>query len=212
MFLMKMRPSDRHAFLQWAGKLYSVLIMGTALWSSGSALAHGDLQMEGRVCQLRAGPFLFRLTGYQAATGPGREFCEDIPRTGQTVMVFESAGLPADATTIDIRILRDAGQRPEDDAAVPAVATRMAATPRGGGVSIEHDFTERGRYIGLFTVHGGDRVYIGRFPFTVGAVRAAQFTQYALEAALLTAALVAAARFARLAPKRRRRSRPLRRK
>jgi hypothetical protein len=127
------------------------------------------------------------------------------------VMVFESTGLPVDAMTIDIRLIRDAGQRPEEDADAPMVAMRMSAEPRGGGVSIEHEFSERGRYVGLFTVHGGGRVYTARFPFTVGAVKAAQFMQYALEAALMTAALVIAARFARL-PRRPRRGRALRRK
>jgi hypothetical protein len=170
-----------------------------------AALAHGDLQMEGRVCRLKAGPFQFRLTGYQSATGPGREFCEDIPRTGQTVMVFESTGLPADATTIDIRILRDMGQRPEQDSLADVVAVKTGATPRGGGVSIELDFTERGRYVGVFTIRGGDRVYAGRFPFTVGAVKAGQFVQYALEAAVLTVLLAFAARFARRTRKIRRR-------
>jgi hypothetical protein len=183
-----------------------------ALWAQtaallpGPALAHGDLAMEDSVCRLKAGPFQFRLTGYQAATGPGREFCEDIPRTGQTVMVFESTGLPVDGTTIDIRIVRDLGRQPEDEGSIFPVTQKMGAIPRGGGVSIEYDFTERGRYVGLLTVHGGDRVYVGRFPFTVGAVRAAQLIQFALEAVLLTVVLLNAGRFARL------RRRPPRRK
>jgi hypothetical protein len=188
-----------------------LVALAAVTWRPHPALAHGDLLMDGRVCQLKAGPFQFRLTGYQAAIGPGKEFCEDIPHTGQTVMVFESTGLPADATTIDIRIVRDEGQRPEDDVAALTVALKKDAEPRGGGVSIEHDFIERGRYIGLFTVHGGDRVYTGRFPFTVGAVKAAQFMQYALEAAFFTAALVVASRFAGL-PRKTRMRRAVRRK
>jgi hypothetical protein len=189
----------------------AILLGALAAFAWRPALAHGDLLMDGRICQLKAGPFQFRLTGYQAVTGPGKEFCEDIPHTGQAVMVFESTGLPVDATTIDIRIVRDEGQRPEDDASVLTVASKKDAEPRGGGVSIEHDFVERGRYVGLFTIHGGDRVYTGRFPFTVGAVKAAQFMQYAFEAAMLTAALVTASHFARL-PRKPRRRRTLRRK
>jgi hypothetical protein len=194
--------------------LVAVVLLGALAALTGqphAAMAHGDLLIDGRICQLKAGPFQFRLTGYQAVTGPGKEFCEDIPHTGQTVMVFESTGLPADATTIDIRIFRDEGQRPENDASAPLVALKKNAEPRGGGVSIEHDFAERGRYIGLFTVRGGDRVYTARFPFTVGAVKAAQFMQYALEAAMLTAALVSVSHFARL-PRKPRGRRTLRRK
>ena len=67
-----------------SGLLWMVVVMFT----SGEATAHGGLAMEKDYCKLRVGPHVMHFTGYQPGDGYRKEFCEDIPSTGATIVVL----------------------------------------------------------------------------------------------------------------------------
>ena len=64
-------------------------LLGTVL-TSGSAFAHGGLSINEDYCKLRIGQYLMHFVGYQSDTPSGpKEFCEDIPATGHTIVVLD---------------------------------------------------------------------------------------------------------------------------
>jgi hypothetical protein len=130
------------------------------------AHAHGGLSMDEDRCKLRVGPFLMHFVGYQpdSASGP-REFCEDIPETGRTVVVLDYLNDELRDLPTEVRIVRDTGSEADLDA-----ITVLHLPPRvypSGSLSFEHAFDAPGRFVGLVTV-GDAQKSVSRFPFSVG--------------------------------------------
>src|SRR5258705_4420405 len=64
--------------------LLTVGVLAPALVS-----AHGGVSVENDMCKLRVGPYQMHFTGYQPISAPEVEVCEDIPKTGQTIIVLD---------------------------------------------------------------------------------------------------------------------------
>ncbi|MGH7965059.1 MAG: hypothetical protein ACRERD_25150 [Candidatus Binatia bacterium] len=125
-------------------------------------LGHGGVSIENDMCKLRAGPYVMHFTGYQPYSAPELEFCEDIPRTGLTLIVLDYLDSALRDLPVAARIIRDTGD--ESDLERITVYHKPAAVYPRGSFVIEHTFTEPGQFVGLVTV--GDQV--SRFPFAVG--------------------------------------------
>src|SRR6516164_8641091 len=95
-------PSFRHSFTNGlcndVGRAMNIsftrcvggwLWLLVAVYTSGEATAHGGLAMEKDYCKLRVGPHVMHFTGYQPGDGYRKEFCEDIPSTGATIVVLD---------------------------------------------------------------------------------------------------------------------------
>ena len=134
------------------------------------------------MCKLRVGPFLMHFTGYQPQTAPELEFCEDIPGTGQTIIVLDYLDQKLRDLPVEARIIRDTGDESNLDG-VTVYHLPAAVYPRGTMV-IEHTFPEPGRFVGLVTV--GDQV--SRFPFQVGTRGRHAIVLYAVFATVALAA------------------------
>jgi len=135
------------------------------------AHAHGDLSQDEDVCKLRLGPHLIHFTGYQPKQRLGQEFCEDIPVTGQTIMVFDAETDKLRPMTIAVRIVEDVGKGSAGDENARPIATAGPEAFADGTISLEHDFPEEGTFVGIVTVEmpgNPDPAYVGRFPFSVG--------------------------------------------
>jgi len=133
---------------------------------SSAARAHGGLSMDEDSCKLRVGRFLMHFVGYQpdSSSGP-REFCEDIPETGRTVVVLDYVNDELRDLPTEVRVIRDTGDESKlDEITVLHMPPKVYRT---GSLSFEHDFTQAGRFIGLVTV-GADQKLVSRFPFSVG--------------------------------------------
>jgi hypothetical protein len=124
--------------------------------------AHGGVTMENDMCKLRVGPYLMHFTGYQPQTAPELEFCEDIPGTGQTIIVLDYLDPKLRDLPVEARIIRDTGDEADLDRVT--VFHLPAAVYAKGTLVVEHTFTEPGSFVGLVTV--GDQ--LSRFPFAVG--------------------------------------------
>jgi hypothetical protein len=116
-------------------------------------------------------------TGYQPDSTSEREFCEDIPSTGRTVIVLDYLDEKLRDLPVEVRIIRDTGNESNLDAVTvfhdpPTVHAR-------GSVSIEHNFPEYGRFVGLVTVVE-DPPQVSRFPFAVGSGGSRAWALYAL--------------------------------
>jgi len=130
------------------------------------------------MCKLRVGPYMMHFTGYQPQSSPEVEFCEDIPRTGQTIIVLDYIDAKLRDMPVDVRIVRDTGNESNLDA-ITVFHMPAALYPRGN-VVVDHTFPEPGKFVGLVTA--GD--YVSRFPFAVGTRGMHVIVLYAIFGAL----------------------------
>jgi hypothetical protein len=131
-----------------------------------SASAHGGLSMDEDYCKLRVGRYVMHFVGYQPDSPAGpREFCEDIPDIGRTVVVLDYIDAELRDLPTEVRVIRDAG----DDADMEQ-RTVLHLPPRlypSGSLNFEIEFNEPGKFIGLVSVGDRDKL-VSRFPFSVG--------------------------------------------
>ena len=133
---------------------------------SQPASSHGGVSMENDVCRLRLGPYLMHFTGYQPEATGSKEFCEDIPETGKTVVVLDAFDQALRDIPIEVRIVRDTGDSSNLEA-ITAVHLQPKIYP-SGSIALEHTFDKAGKFIGLVTA-GAKGEYVSRFPFSVAS-------------------------------------------
>lgn len=143
-----------------------VVIVLCALGQAASA--HGGLSIEKDLCKLRLGPYAMHFTGYQPEVTGASEFCEDIPRTGQTIVALDAVDEALRDLPIEVRIIRDTGD--ESDLEAVTVLHLPAKIYASGTVSFDHRFEQEGRFVGLVSA-GATGEFPARFPFSVGAGR-----------------------------------------
>lgn len=165
-------------------------LAAAALAGGEPASAHGNLRGTEDACVLKIGPDFMYFAGYQPGASRKR-FCEEIPATGDTIFVFDYAQPEMRDMTADFRIVRDVGE--EAEAAKLEAITVAYLPPKvypNGTLNFEHDFTERGDYVGIVTVDGphGEH-WVSRFPFSVGRLYSARTPYYLLSAAAIIALL-----------------------
>lgn len=137
-----------------------------AMFGITSAYAHGGLAMDADYCKLRVGRYLMHFVGYQPDSPDAtKEFCEDIPATGATIIVLDYIDEALRDLPTEVRVIRDTGDESNLDAV--SVFHLPAKVYPSGSLSLEHNFNEGGRYVGLVTVYGPEK-YVSRFPFSVG--------------------------------------------
>jgi hypothetical protein len=147
-----------------------------------AASGHGGVSIQNDVCVLKVGPSTIHFTGYQP-THSFKEFCEDIPYTGQTIIVLDLVDSDLRHMATEVRVVRDPGgggvpigRRVLTDEQIKSAeilaATEAYMAPASypnGTLKFEHDFRAPGQYIGIVTIrneHGQE--YISQFPFMVG--------------------------------------------
>jgi hypothetical protein len=151
-----------------------------------SAFAHGGLAMEEDYCKLRVGKYFMHFTGYQPdSPNATREFCEDIPATGNTIIVLDYVNQELRDLPTEVRIIKDTGSE-QNLEAITVVQLPPKRYPTGS-LSLTYNFAQPGRYVGLVTV-GEREKSVSRFPFSVGA---SGYLSYWLLAALAVAAAIA---------------------
>jgi len=148
-------------------------LLGAAFWWGafhGQALAHGGLSMDKDICKLQLGRFAMHFTGYQPQATGTREFCEDIPELGNTVIALDAIDEQLRQMPIAVRVFQD----PENssDATATTILEIQAKVYPTGSISFEHAFDKPGKFIGLVTA-GEKGEYVSRFPFSVAVERPA---------------------------------------
>src|SRR5262245_29355150 len=149
-----------------AGVLASVL--GAALLLVVTSVrAHGGLAMDEDKCKLRVGRYAMHFVGYQPESPSGpREFCEDIPEIGHTIVVLDYLNDELRDLPAEVRIIKDTGVQAElDDITVLHIPPKVYAS---GSLNFELTFREPGKFVGLVTVGKDSSKMVSRFPFSVG--------------------------------------------
>jgi len=160
----------------------SRLLLVCCLWpvlQVPAALAHGSVTAEGDLCIIRIGFYTAHFKVFQPRSSRDKEYCEDLPATGESVFVMDYLHQSLGLVPIEFRIIRDVTglgrfARLEDLAGIadldavtvfhqPPVIERAVFT-------VLHDFAETGDYLGVVTVKHPetDEYYSALFPFSVG--------------------------------------------
>lgn len=144
-----------------------------------SASGHGGVSADDDICLMRLGPYLSHFTGYQPEKRSTQEFCEDIPETGDVVMVMDFISDELRGMKTDFRIIRDVKKigvnaklediGSDEDIRKATVYYRPAGEYPHGTLSANHSFPESGMFIGMVTAEAQDGTkYVSVFPFSVG--------------------------------------------
>jgi hypothetical protein len=152
--------------LKPAGLCFLMLAIGVPF--STQAQAHGGLALAEDMCRLTIGPYNMHFTGYQPDSTRNKEFCEDIPATGRTVVVLDYMEDALRPLPTEVRVIRDTGSE-QDLQAITVLHLPPKVYP-SGSVNFEYNFDKPGKFVGLVTV-GGKVEHISRFPFSVGETK-----------------------------------------
>lgn len=179
--MLKKLPICRLAFL--------ILMSLTQL-----VLAHGGVSMEDDVCIIDVGEYRAHFTGYQPKLRATQEFCEDIPEVASSIFVIDFIDNALRGMPVSFRILKDVNEIGNDaklsdlgGAAKIEEATIHYSNPSkypAGTVNFSYNFSQPGRYIGIFSAHPKDRAepIVSVFPFSVGVKN---YTRYYLSIILV---------------------------
>lgn len=131
--------------------------------------AHGGLSLADDICKLTIGPFTMHFTGYQPDSTQEKEFCEDIPATGRTVVALDYIEEALRPLPTEVRIIRDTGAQAGAEGNLDAITILHipAKVYPNGSINFEYDFMQPGKFVGLVTVRDKEE-YVSRFPFSVG--------------------------------------------
>ena len=154
-------------FLKPAG--LCILMLASGVLCSTQVQAHGGLALADDMCKLRVGPYNMHFTGYQPDNSRNKEFCEDIPETGRTVVVLDYIEAELRPFPTEVRVIRDTGRDTGSEQDLQAI-TVLHLPPKvypNGSVNFEYNFEKPGKFVGLVTV-GNKQEHVSRFPFSVG--------------------------------------------
>jgi len=134
------------------------------------AEAHGGVSLDQGQCIMKIGPDTMSFTGYQPQKSR-EQFCDDIPDVGPTIIVLDAQQDELRDMALEIRILRNVGQKDDNENLAANTETYVAPKKyKTGTLNFEYNFANKGNFIGLVKAvsDDGSKTYVSRFPFSVG--------------------------------------------
>jgi len=149
---------------------YRKLTFGCAVFALAALVstqvhAHGGLSMAEDMCKLTVGPYMMHFSGYQPENTQQKQFCEDIPATGQTIVVLDYIEQELRTLPAEVRIIKDTGT--EENLESLTVFHIPAKVYPNGSIDFAYTFDKPGKFVGIVTV-GEKKEHISKFPFSVG--------------------------------------------
>lgn len=144
-----------------------LLVCGASGLFVSQAGAHGGLSVDKDQCKLTIGKYLMHFTGYQPEATGSKEFCEDIPEIGHTIVVLDAIDQELREIPIEIRVVRDTGDMNNLEAIT--IFHLPSTIYSSGTVSFEYKFDAPGKFVGLVTAGSGKDAVESRFPFSVAS-------------------------------------------
>lgn len=129
------------------------------------ALAQHGHELAPDTCILNIGPYKMYFHGYLPDTYYDRQFCQELPGTGNAVLVFDYVEKELRSLPVEVRIIADTGS--EDNLESVTVAHLPAKVYPTGSIDVKYNFDKPGKFIGLVSV-GDNGEHISRLPFSVG--------------------------------------------
>ena len=147
--------------------------------SAPALLAHGSVTPEGDLCIIRIGFYTAHFKVFQPQSSRDREYCEDLPNTGESVFVMDYVHKGLADVPIEFRIIRDATglgrfAKLDDVLALgdlaPLTVFHQSPVREPGVFTVLHTFPENGAFLGIVSVRHPEtsELYQAVFPFSVG--------------------------------------------
>jgi len=152
-------------FIKYMRPVLLSLVLTVGFSFTTQVQAHGGLSLAEDMCKLTIGPYMMHFTGYQPNSSKEKEFCEDIPATGRTIIALDYIEEALRPLPTEIRVIRDTGS--EEDLESITILHIPAKVYSNGSINFEYNFKEPGKFIGLVTT-GIKQEHVSRFPFSVG--------------------------------------------
>lgn len=141
--------------------------------------AHGSVTAEGDLCIIRIGFYTAHFKIFQPQDTGDREYCEDLPGTGESVFVMDYVHRGLAEVPIEFRIIRDTTglgrfARLDDVLALgdlgPLTVFHQPPVLEPGVFTVLHEFTEEDAFLGIVSVRHPEtgELYQAVFPFSVG--------------------------------------------
>lgn len=157
----------------------NALLILCSLLLPQALLAHGSVTAEGDLCIIRIGFYTAHFKVFQPQTSRDREYCEDLPATGESVFVMDYLHQGLAAVPIEFRIIRDVTglgrfTRLDDVLALgdlePLTVFYQPPVLEADVFTVLHDFPEAGDFLGVVSVRHPEtgELYQAVFPFSVG--------------------------------------------
>jgi hypothetical protein len=108
---------------------------------------------------------MMHFSGYQPENTQQKQFCEDIPATGQTIVVLDYIEQELRTLPAEVRIIKDTGT--EDNLEANTVFHLPAKVYPNGSIDFAYTFDKPGKFVGIVTV-GDKKEHVSKFPFSVG--------------------------------------------
>lgn len=147
-------------------KLAIACVVGAlGVFGSTQVYAHGGLAMAEDMCKLTVGPYMMHFSGYQPENTQQKQFCEDIPAIGHTIVVLDYIEQELRTLPAEVRIIKDTGS--EDNLEADTVFHLPAKVYANGSIDFNHTFEQPGKFVGIVKV-GEKGEHVSKFPFSVG--------------------------------------------
>jgi hypothetical protein len=153
--------------------------------------------LQDDMCVIQIDFYSAHFTAYQPNSSGNKQFCQDLPATGETIFVFDYLHPSLKEVPVDFRIIRDVtGQGSYvklkhvveiGDLEQHTVFYQPPVVRPDDSFIVEYEITQDGAYIGIVTAGhpSTDAIYTAVFPFKVGGTN----DGYILMLVLLLAAL-----------------------
>jgi hypothetical protein len=140
------------------------------------ALAQHGHELATNTCVLHVGPYKMYFNSYQPDTQFDRQFCQELPGTGNTVLVLDFVEHEIRSLPVEVRIIRNTGS--EENLEAITVAHLPAKVYATGSIDVKYNFDKPGKYIGLVSI-GEKHEHLSRFPISIGETGVmSHFTHY----------------------------------
>ncbi|HSA87904.1 MAG TPA: hypothetical protein VLE46_17140 [Nitrospira sp.] len=130
-----------------------------------TALAQHGHELAADTCVLHVGPYKMYFASYQPDTYYDRKFCQELPGTGNSVLVLDFVEQELRSIPVEVRVIRDTGS--EDNLEAVTVTHFPAKVYPTGSIDVKYNFDTPGKFVGLVSI-GGKHEHVSRFPFSVG--------------------------------------------
>ena len=156
----------------------STCLVMLALSAPFTVLAQHGHELATDTCVLHLGPYKMYFNSYQPDIYHDRQFCQEVPGIGNTVLVLDFVEQELRSIPVEVRIIKDMGSE-QNLEAITVVHLPPKVYPTGS-IDVKYNFDKPGRFIGLVSV-GDKQEHQSRFPFSIGETGAmSHLTHYSI--------------------------------
>ena len=164
-------------------KLFCSTILGTVITvlPVPDVQAGGGMVIEGDVCVIWIDFYSAHFTAFQPSRHGNKQFCQELPDIGATIFVLDYLHKSLKDVPVSFRIIHDVTGQGRyvklkhveniENIEHHTVFYQAPVIRTDASLTVEHDFSQEGSYIGIITAGhpNNDMVFTAVFPFEIGA-------------------------------------------